>query len=154
MRNKQICKTINISRRLISLHIIGYQNLEFKIAWRIQSFKPNSLETGKGNLDRAIFKLKLRNKHLELQTFQQLCSMTGTYLGKVCVNILRLPFLKCNKDTVLIIRKRVPSCLKVIFFVMFGGCPSLLNKTLDKVYSKQLRSCDPANQEKMFDLNK
>ena len=46
---------------------------------------------------------------------------------------------------VLIIRKRVPFCLKVIFFVMFGGCPSFLNNALDKVNSKQLRKYDPAN---------
>ena len=39
----------------------------------------------------------------------------------------------------------VSVCLKVIFFVVLGGCSYFLNKALNKVYSKQLRSCDPAN---------
>ena len=42
--------------------------------------------------------------------------------------------------------------MKVVFFVMFGGCPSFLNKVLDKVYSKQLRSYDPANQKRWLSL--
>ena len=42
-----------------------------------------------------IFKIKLWKKaHLELQTFQQLCSMTSTYLGKKCTYVLELLFLK------------------------------------------------------------
>ena len=44
-----------------------------------------------------------------------------------------------------VVRKRVPFGVKEIFLVMFGGCPYFLNKALDKVYSKQLRSYDPAN---------
>ena len=36
---------------------------------------------------------------------------------------------------------------KAIFF-MFGGCPYFLNKDLDEVYNKQLKSCDPANRKK------
>ena len=42
--------------------------------------------------------------------------------------------------------------MKVVFFVMFGGYPSFLNKVLDKVYSKQLRSYDPANQKRWLTL--
>ena len=78
--------------------------------------------------------------------------MTSTYLGKMCVHILELLFLKCNKNAALIRRKRVPSCMKVVFFAMFGGCPSFLNKVLDKVYSKQLRSYEPANQKRWLTL--
>ena len=31
---------------------------------------------------------------------------------------------------------------------MFNGCPYFLNKALDKVNSKQLRSYDPGNRKK------
>ena len=63
------------------------------------------------------------------------------------VHFLDLPFLKYNQNAVFlfkipIIRNMVSFFLKVIFFVMFGGCTY---KALDKVYSKQLRSYDPAN---------
>ena len=33
MRNKQICKNINISRRSVSLHIIREENFESKLEW-------------------------------------------------------------------------------------------------------------------------
>ena len=35
---------------------------------------------------------------------------------------------------------------------MFGGCPYFLNKALDKVYIKQLKTCDPANWKKYVTL--
>ena len=52
MRNEQICKTINISRRLVLLHIIGDYNFESEL-----------------NLDQPVFKLKKQKKHLNLQTY-------------------------------------------------------------------------------------
>ena len=76
--------------------------------------------------------------------------MPSAYLGKILVDLLELPFLKCNENTVFLFKNtynnnRVPFCLKVIFFVIFGGWPYFLNKTLDKSYSKQLRMYDLAN---------
>ena len=97
-------------------------------------------------------------KRLELRNFQRLCSMTSTYLGKMCVYFLELFLLKYNKKAsrlkIPIIRKRVSFSLNVIFFGMFGGCPFLLNKAPDKVYSKQLRSYDSSNRKKLVDFNK
>ena len=52
MRNEQICKTINLSRGSISLHIIEDKNLESELKWRIPGVNPNSLEIGSINLDR------------------------------------------------------------------------------------------------------
>ena len=59
MKNEQIRKAINISRRS---HYRDW-NFEFELLWifewHIQSVKSNSLEFGSRNLDRPIFKLKL-----------------------------------------------------------------------------------------------
>ena len=122
MRNEQICKTINIFRCSESLHITGDWNFESKLERPIKSVKPNSLEIGSRNLDQTIFELKLWKKHLNLQTFQQLCSMATAYLGKMCVHVLELPFLKCNETAAFwfipIIKKRIPFFKKVMFIVM------------------------------------
>ena len=37
-------------------------------------------------------------KHLELQTFQQLHSVTIAYLGKMCIRFLNLLLLNCNES--------------------------------------------------------
>ena len=135
MRNKQI---------RMKIHIIGDLNFESELEWCVQSVKLNSLEIKSRNLDWPIFKLKLWKKHLKLQTFQQLCSMKSAHLDKGGVHFLMLlSYLKIP-----IIKKKVRFCLKLIFFVMFSGCLYVLNKALDKVYSKQLRSYEPVNWRK------
>ena len=78
---EQICKKINICKRSVSLYIIGDWNFKSKPEWWIQSVNSNSLEIGIRNLDRPIFKLKLRKKDCNLQTFLQLCSIRSAYLG-------------------------------------------------------------------------
>ena len=78
---EQICKKINICKRSVSLYIIGDWNFKSNPEWWIQSVNSNSLEIGIRNLDRPIFKLKLRKKHRNLQTFLQLCSIRSAYLG-------------------------------------------------------------------------
>ena len=138
MINNQISKTINISGCLVSLHITGDQNFESELERRIQRLKPKLLKIESTSPDRRIFKMKLCKKRLELQTFQQLCSMISAYLDKMCVHILELPFLKSNGNAVFlfkkpIIRKTAPFCLQKTFFVMFGGCPYFLNKVLNNV---------------------
>ena len=70
------------------------------------------------------------------------------FFGVVLLKNKKIKILFSNLK-IPIIKKRVPFCLKVIFFVMFGGCPSFLNKVLDKVHSKRLRSYDPANRTKV-----
>ena len=112
-----------------------------------------ALQIGRKYLDRPIFRLKLWKKIPELQKYQQLCGRTSADFGKMCINFLEQSSLNCNKNAIFlfsylklsIIRKRIRFCLKVMFFVMFGSCPHFLNKVLDKVYSKQLRSYDPTN---------
>ena len=42
----------------------------------------------------------MKKNQLELQTFQQLCSMASVYLSKMCVHFLELPFSKCNENAV------------------------------------------------------
>ena len=90
-----------------------------------------SLEIGSRYLHQPIFRLKLWKKTPELQTYQQLCGMTSADFGKMCINILELSFLKCNENAVFLF-KRISFCLKVIFFVIFGGSPYFLHKALDK----------------------
>ena len=92
MRKRQICKIINISSHSASLHIIGDSNFESELEWRIQSVNSNSLEIESKNFDRSVFKLKLWKTQLELQMFQQLCSMTSSYLGKMRVHF----FCSCS----------------------------------------------------------
>ena len=58
-----------------------------------------------------------KKKYLELQTFQQLCSMTSAYLGKMWVCFLELPFLKswkCNENAVFLFKNTVK---KLSFFL-------------------------------------
>ena len=91
-----------------------------------------------------------------LDTFH---TVQRAYLGKMCIHFLELLFLKFNENVafslkISIIRKSVPFCLKVIFFVTFSGCPYFLNKAQDKIYSKPLRSYDPANWKKFVNLKK
>ena len=128
MRNKEICKSTNISRHSVSLPIIGDKNFESALEWHTLNFKQNSLEIGSRNLDRPIFKFQVWKKQLELQISQNLCSMTSAYLGKICVNFLSVSFRKYNKMQCFqlkttIIRKSVHFCLKVILFVMLVDCP-------------------------------
>ena len=95
--------------------------------------KSKLLEIGSRNLDGSISKLKL-------------CRMTSTYLGKICVHFLRLTFSKCNEIDAFHFYKKIP----------FESDNFLLCSlvALDKVYSKQLRSYNPANRKKLFDFNK
>ena len=103
MKKVQICETINISWRLVSLHTILDKNFESELEWHIQSFNPN-LEIRSRVLDQPIFKMKLWKKHLELQTFRKLSSMASAYLDKMCVHFLELPFLKCNENAVFLLK--------------------------------------------------
>ena len=59
MKNKQICKTINISRQSVSPHTIRDSNFESELEWRIQSVNSNSMEVWTRILDRLIFEMKL-----------------------------------------------------------------------------------------------
>ena len=56
----------------------------------VKNIKPKSLKIGSKNLDNSVFKLKIYKKHLELQSFQQLCSMRNAYISKMYVNVLEL----------------------------------------------------------------
>ena len=87
------------------------------------------------NLDQLIL------KRLNLQTYQQLCSMTSICLGKICVHFPDLLHLKSNETAIFFFKinqnnvkspfflKSAPFC-----YVMFGGYP----KTKDKVYNNQV----------------
>ena len=44
------------------------------------------------NLNQPIIQVGIIKKHLNLQTYQQLCSMTSIYLGKMCLHFLELRF--------------------------------------------------------------
>ena len=46
-----------------------------------------------------------KKKHLELQTFQQLCNMTSTSLRKMWVHFLEMPFLKYNENILFFLLK-------------------------------------------------
>ena len=45
--------------------------------------------------------------------------------------------------------KRVPFYLKSDVFCYAGGCPDFLNRDLDKVYKKELRSQNPTKRKKI-----
>ena len=98
MRNKEISKSIYISRHSVSLPIIGDKNFESALEWHTLNFKQNSLEIGSRNLDRPIFKFQVWEKQLELQISRHLCSMISAYLGKICVNFLSVSFRKYNEN--------------------------------------------------------
>ena len=74
----------------------------------------------------------------------------------MCVHFSELLLLKCNEISVFFF-KITKNKIKCPFFlekspfcyVMFGGCPYFLNKTLDKVDSNKLRSCNPTNRKKI-----
>ena len=72
MKNKKICKIINIFRRSVSQHILGDLNFESVPECFIQSVNRNSLEIG--------------------SIFQRLCGMTSIYLGKMYVHFWNCPF--------------------------------------------------------------
>ena len=42
----------------------------------------------------------MKQKPLELQTFQQLCRVTSAYLSKMYIHFFELLFLKCDKNAV------------------------------------------------------
>ena len=63
----------------------------------------------------------MKKNHLDLQIFQQLCSIASAYLDKMYVHFLELPFLKCNKNAFFylkmsMIKKRAPFYLKGYIF--------------------------------------
>ena len=77
----------------------NYWGLKVSI-WAIMLYSrvnSKSLEIGSRHLDRPIFKLTLWKNPLELQKFQQICSVARIYLGKRCVHFMELLFLKCNE---------------------------------------------------------
>ena len=57
---------------------------------------------------------------------------------KIPFSFSQLP--KINQKSLFI--EKCPFCYDI-----FEGCPYFLNKTLDKVYSAQLRSCNPTNKQ-------
>ena len=70
-------KIRNISRRYITA---CYWILEFRIRNRMVYLKLQiqiHMKIWTRNLDKLIFKLKCQEKHLDLQFYQQLCSMTS-----------------------------------------------------------------------------
>ena len=136
MRNAHICKTVNISRRSVPRRIIGDKKFESNLNWLIQSVTSNSSKIGSRNLYWILFKLRLwKKKRLELQTLQQLCSMTSAYLGRICVHFLELPFLKGNEHAVFLFK--IPEKID-IFYVWWLP------------FSNQLKSYGTANWEKTY----
>ena len=79
--------------------------------------------------------------------------MGSISLGKMCINFPELLLLKDNGNVVFF-SKTTPNKVKGPFFlekcpfcyVMFGGCPYILNTTLIKKYSNKLKSCNPTNR--------
>ena len=100
MRNEQISKTSNILMGLVSLYIIGDWNFESEWEWWIQSiifkFRWN-LKPIPWSIN---FQVETTKKDLHLQVYQQLCSMTSIYLGKMCVHFSKLLFLKRNENAI------------------------------------------------------
>ena len=89
--------------------------------------------------------------HLDLQTYKQLRGMTSIYLEKICVNFSELLLIKCNENYFFhfkITQNKVkePFFSKSALFVIMLYLEA--NKTLDKAYSNQLRSCNPSNRKK------
>lgn len=84
--------------------------------------KSKLLKIGSKNLDGSISKLKLWKKTLDLQIFQQLCRMTSTYLGKICVHFLRLNFSKCNEIDAFHFYLKIPVMSKRIPFESDNFC--------------------------------
>ena len=46
----------------------------------------------------TIFQFEITKKHLHLQIYQPLCSMTSIYLGKMWTHFSELLLLKCNEN--------------------------------------------------------
>ena len=76
------------------------------------------------------FQIEVTKKRLNLQTYQQLYSMTSLYLGKICVISSELLFLNVMKMLFYFIKlpmkdlffsEQCPFCYLVI-----GGCPFFL----------------------------
>ena len=78
-------------------------------------------------------------KRLNLKTFQQLCSMIGTSLGKMCFHCLELPLLKFWENVFFFFettQNRVKFTFylnSVLFFYASGSHSFFLSKTLQKV---------------------
>ena len=65
--------------------------------------------------------------------------------------------LKYNENTVFFFKitqnkEKIPLEDCTFCHVKFGGCPYLLNKTLNKIYINQLRSCNPTNRRENIAL--
>ena len=58
MRDEQVCKTISISKRLVSLHINGDYNLESELELCIKAYYPNSDKVWSKSLDQPFCNLK------------------------------------------------------------------------------------------------
>ena len=74
----------------------------------------------------------------------------------MCVHFLELPFLKCNENASFSF-KNVYNKEKGSFLFESEICCYFyyfLNNALDKVYSEQLRSYDPAKLKKLVGLNR
>ena len=108
MKNEQIRKTINISRCSVSQHIIAIKILNLSYFESLNGiFKASNQTHWNLVVEILIDQFSSWNYEkttLELQTFQQLCSMTSAYLGKMCVHSLKLPFLKCNENAVFLFK--------------------------------------------------
>ena len=108
MKNEQIRKTINISRCSVSQHIIAIKILNLSYFESLNGiFKASNQTHWNLVVEILIDQFSSWNYEkttLELQTFQQLCSMTSVYLGKMCVHSLKLSFLKCNENAVFLFK--------------------------------------------------
>ena len=63
------------------------------------------------------FQVEITKKHLDLQTFQQLWSLTRIYLRKMCVHFSERLLLKCNENTVFFFKIKLARVinLKLVF---------------------------------------
>ena len=99
------------------------------------------------------FQVEIAKKHLALQIYYQLCSMTSTYLGRKYVHFWELLLSKNNENAAFIFKITQHKVKDPLFSflafccVMIGGCPNVLNKNVDEVYSSQLRSYNPTNRK-------
>ena len=129
---EQICKIINIFRRIVSLHTIRDYNFKFELKWFVRS------NFGVVTFKKLIFKLKV----LELKTNQQLLGMTSIYLRKMCVKFSRTALLKLHWKYCFLFESYIGNCKGSLFFekfplkcVMIGCFPYFLSNTLKNVYS-------------------
>ena len=69
------------------------------------------------------FQIEVTKKRLNLQTYQQLYSMTSIYLGKICVIFSELLFLNVIAEMKMLfyfikLPMKCPFC-----YLIIGGCP-------------------------------